>query len=118
MINKPANGEYNAFYQTYVSKIEKDDILEALQDQAKEIPALLNTISEEKSKYRYAEGKWTIAELLHHISDTERIFAYRAFAIARGEKQSLPGMDQDEYANAAFTDNRTFESLVKRILCR
>jgi len=112
MINKPAIGEYNAFYQTYISKIEKDNVLEVLQDQARDIPELLQTISEEKSKYGYAEGKWTIAQLLHHINDTERIFSYRAFAIARGEQQSLPGMDQDDYANAAFTENRTFESLV------
>lgn len=111
MINKPANGEYHAFYQTYISKLDKDNILEVLQDQAKEIPTLLRSISEEKSKYQYAEGKWTVAQLLHHIIDTERIFAYRAFAIARGDKASFPGMDQDDYNDAAFTENRTLESL-------
>ena len=104
MINKPANGEYHVFYENYISKIVKDNILEVLQDQANEIPTLLRSISEEKSKYRYAVGKWTVAELLHHIIDTERVFAYRAFAIARGDKASFPGMDQDDYANAAFTD--------------
>jgi uncharacterized damage-inducible protein DinB len=113
MINKPANGEYHEFYQTYVSKLKKDDILEVLQDQAKEIPELLKTISEGKSKYQYEEGKWTIAQLVQHINDTERVFAYRAFAIARGDKASFPGMDQDDYANAAFTENRTLGSLTK-----
>lgn len=113
MINKPANGEYHVFYENYISKIVKDNILEVLQDQANEIPTLLRSISEEKSKYRYAVGKWTVAELLHHIIDTERVFAYRAFAIARGDKASFPGMDQDDYANAAFTGNRTLESLTK-----
>jgi uncharacterized damage-inducible protein DinB len=113
MINKPANGEYHAFYQTYISKLEKDNILEVLQDQAKEIPKLLRGISEEKSKYQYAEGKWSVAQLLHHIIDTERIFAYRAFAIARGDKASFPGMDQDDYNDAAFTENRSLESLIK-----
>ena len=62
--------------------------------------------------FRYEEGKWTPKELLQHVIDTERIMAYRALCIARGEKQSLNGFDEQEYANASFGSNRTIESLL------
>ncbi len=112
MISIPSANEYNPFYETYVSKIDKDDVLEFLRLQSQELPALMRSLPEGKSDHRYAAGKWSIAELLNHITDTERVFSYRAFAISRGEKQELPGMDQDDYANAANTGSRSFESLI------
>ena len=112
MIAKPQSSEYNSFYQTYTSKIEEEDVLDCLKTQYKEISELLKSISLDMAQYRYAEGKWNVAELIQHINDTERVFAYRGFAISRGEKQPLPGMDQDEYAQGAETDWKNFESLI------
>ncbi len=112
MISIPNDSEYNPFYKTYVSKIDNNDLLEFLTEQSESLPELLRANSD-KADYRYGEDKWTVAEVLNHINDAERVFSYRAFAIARGEKQALPGMDQNDYADAADTSNRDFESLIK-----
>ncbi|WP_323756572.1 DinB family protein [Roseivirga sp.] len=110
MISLPKTGEYNPFYQTYISQLEGHNVLERINEQKAEMTALFNSISEEKSNTAYAEGKWTIKEVLNHINDVERIFTYRALAIARGDKQSLPGMDQDSYQAAATNPSRPLTS--------
>lgn len=112
MISLPSKGEYSPFYQTYISQLEGKNILERINEQKAEIAALFNSISEEKSNTAYAEGKWTIKEVLNHINDVERIFTYRALAIARGDKQPLPGMDQDAYQVAATNTSRPLRSYV------
>jgi len=114
MIEKPQPGEYNPFYETYVSKVPQGDILEMLQSQSDELPGWFESLSGQ-SDHRYEAGKWSIAEVLHHMLDAERIFAYRALCIARGEKQSLPGMDQDQYMAGALTHERTYESLIEEL---
>ena len=111
MIEKAREGEYNPFYETYVSKVPEGDVLAFLQQQADELPGWLRSLAD-KADYRYGEDKWSIAEVLHHCNDAERIFAYRALCIARGEKQSLPGMDQNEYMAGANTGELSYESLV------
>ena len=88
MIRKPKAGEYNEFYSTYINKVEEDNLIRLLRAQLTSFSDLMSDISEEKSDYRYAAGKWSIKEVLNHINDTERIFAYRALCIARGEKQA------------------------------
>lgn len=113
MIHKPQKGEYNEFYSTYIDKIQEDNIVKLLYEQLTSFSDFMSGISEEKSDYAYAPGKWTIKELLNHINDTERIFSYRALSIARGEKQPLPGMDQDEYQAASPTKIRSFKSLIE-----
>ncbi len=111
MIEKAKEGEYNPFYGTYVSKVPEGDVLAYLQQQTDEVPTWLRSIAD-KADYRYGPDKWTLAEVLHHCCDTERIFAYRALCIARGDKTPLPGMDQNEYMAGARTDERSYESLV------
>lgn len=113
MIRKPQKGEYNEFYSTYIDKIQEDNIVKLLYEQLTSFSEFMSGISEETSEYAYASGKWTIKELLNHINDTERIFSYRALSIARGEKQPLPGMDQDEYQAASPTKTRSFKSLIE-----
>ena len=73
---------------------------------------LIGEISEEKETYRYAEGKWTIKEIIGHITDTERIFGYRALCIARGEENPLPGFDENLYSLNANFNNRSLYDLV------
>lgn len=114
MIEKPKSGEYHPFYETYVSKVPDEDLVGFLEDQAETLPQWFESLAD-KADYRYGEGKWTVAEVLHHCCDAERVFAYRAFAIARGEKQALPGMDQDDYMAEACTAGRSYESLVEEL---
>tara|TARA_A100000171_G_scaffold52754_1_gene72814 strand:- start:2317 stop:2829 length:513 start_codon:yes stop_codon:yes gene_type:complete len=110
MISLPSKGEYDPFYQTYISQLEGQNVLDRISAQKSEVTELFDSISEEKSNTAYAEGKWTIKEVLNHINDVERIFTYRALAIARGDKQALPGMDQDSYQAAATNPSRPLAS--------
>ena len=99
--SKPPEGEYPAYFGRYVSLVPEGDIIEQLQSQIGATMGLLAGVSEEKSGFRYAPGKWSMKQSLGHIIDTERIFAYRLLAVARGEKAVLPSFDQDEYVNGA-----------------
>lgn len=100
---KPEADEYAAYYGKYVSLIESDDIVAALEAQLNATLATLRELSEAQGTHAYEPGKWSIKELLGHIIDTERIFAYRALRIARGDQTLLPGFEQDGYiANANF----------------
>jgi uncharacterized damage-inducible protein DinB len=75
---------------------------------------LFKSLSEEQKNFRYEVGKWSPHEILGHLTDTERIFGYRALCIARGEKQSLPGFDENEYADGARFSEISFESLLEQ----
>ena len=112
MIEKPSQEDYHPFYHTYVSKVPEGDVLDFLNKQSTKFPEFLRAIAD-KADYRYGPDKWTLAELLHHMCDAERVFSYRAFAIARGEQAALPGMDQNDYQDNAHTAGRSFESLVQ-----
>lgn len=94
---RPAKTDYAEYYQKYIDLIEGDDIISILSSLNKETSDVLNSFSQNKGNYTYAQGKWTVKEVVGHMMDTDRIFAYRALAIARGEKQPLPSFDQDEY---------------------
>ena len=94
---KPEIGDYAPYYERYIKLVDGDDILKILNDQSKRTQDVLNSFSEHKGNFRYAEGKWTVKEVVGHLLDTERVFAFRALCIARGEKKSLPGFDQDDY---------------------
>jgi hypothetical protein len=115
-IGFPDPKEYDAFYTGYVQLITESNVLGVLQDQQFEVVELLRGLSEVQAGLRYAPDKWSIKEVIGHLLDTERVFAYRALSIARGETQSLPGFDQDAYvANGGF-DGRTVTSLVGEYL--
>jgi uncharacterized damage-inducible protein DinB len=109
--SKPDEGEYASFYETYVSLVPAGDVVEALSRQLEEVTSLFGGISEERAGHAYAEGKWTIRQVVGHVVDGERIFAYRALAIARGERQPLPGMDQDEYMASSDFDSRALADI-------
>lgn len=100
---RPAATEYAEPYAGYVSLVPDDDILSTIEQQSVETQKLLAGLDESKAAYRYAESKWSVKEVLGHVIDAERIFAFRALAIARGETQPLPGFDEKSYvANGAF----------------
>ncbi len=98
MIGQPTRDEAAEYYFTYIDKAQTNDILGHLDTQTAEFLALLHSISEEKSLYRYAPEKWSIREAVSHINDTERVFAFRAFWIGRGGTAPLPGFDQDAFS--------------------
>jgi uncharacterized damage-inducible protein DinB len=95
MTGRPAAHEFAAYYSTYVDLMSSDDILGALEVQLDTTLGVLGGISEEKSLHRYAADKWSIRQLLNHVTDTERVFAYRALWFARGFDTALPGFDQN-----------------------
>jgi hypothetical protein len=104
-MERPEKTEYAHYYETYVSLVDETDIVPTLQNQLTEMQNLLGEISEEKAAHAYAEGKWTIKELVGHLNDGEKIFAYRALRIARADKTPMEGFEQDGYIeNANFND--------------
>ena len=102
MPTKPSPETYFAYFKRYVDQVPEEDLATAFSNQLPIIKDFLNAITEEKSTYAYAPGKWTLKELLQHITDTERIFNYRALAIARKEAAPLPGFDEDSYAQFLY----------------
>jgi len=108
---KPDPSEYASFYAGYVGNVTEDDILGAMEKQAAETSALLSRIDEEKGAYRYAPEKWSVKQVVGHFTDGEVVFAYRALAIARGDKASLPGFDENEYMSHSNFDERSMRSI-------
>jgi len=100
-MNKPDVSEYANYYENYIKLSDDRSLKEQLVEQQKETIAEIEGLSEAQLDMSYATGKWTVRELLQHVIDTEIVFAFRAFAIARGETQAIPGFDQDEYAASA-----------------
>jgi len=103
MTGRPAADEYAAYYAGYIEQAPGEDAVAALRDYAGPL-ALLRGIAEEKSLHRYAPGKWSLRELLSHVTDSERVFAYRALWFARGYATPLPGFDQEVAVAAAGAD--------------
>src|SRR4051794_19116093 len=106
-------GTYPSFITNYLKRVEADTVEEALEKYAPYIKDFFQSIPPEKVTYRYAEGKWSIKEMLQHIIDAERIFAYRALCIARHDKTPLPGFDENDYAQVSNAEARSWESLLE-----
>jgi uncharacterized damage-inducible protein DinB len=104
-MQRPDSSEYASFYAGYVARVPEDDILSAFEQQSSETQRLISSIDDDRARYRYAEGKWSIKEVLGHVTDGERIFAYRALCIARGDTSSLPGFDENAYMTQAAFDS-------------
>jgi len=105
MKGRPQQTEAAAYYFTYINQTGRDDPLSLLESQLAESVAYLTAISEEKSLYRYAPDKWSIRQLLNHVTDTERSFAFRALWFARGFDTPLPSYDQNIAAAGAEADS-------------
>ena len=110
---RPQPGEYAPYYEKYLSQIESNDILSTLDDQRRQMLLLLSGRTEADGDLRYAPDKWSLKEVLGHINDTERIMAYRALRIARGDATPLAGFEQDDYVrNGPFSD-RSLADLIE-----
>ena len=112
LLSELPTSEYNPFYHTYVMALGNVDLLDELRNGKQVLFSLLEEIPEEKLTYAYAEGKWTLAEALVHMLDTERIFQYRALCIARNDKSEFPGFDQEAYVPVSNANNRSKKDLI------
>lgn len=111
-MNRPRAHEFGEFYQKYIGTV-KDDVLAELEEQATSFPAFILSIPAEKADFAYAEGKWTIKELIGHMIDTERIMSYRALRVGRNDKTHLPGFEENDYVTNAHFADRSLESLAE-----
>ena len=109
----PQRTEAASHYFTYIDLISSDDILQMMNAQLDDTAALLGSVSEEKSLHRYAPDKWSIRQVISHVNDTERVFAFRAMWFARGLSEPLPSFDQNIASNADGADNRSLASHVQ-----
>lgn len=116
MISKSSLGAFPGYFQRYIDQVPEEELSAAFANQLPEIRKFLSSITEEKSNYSYAPGKWTLKEVLQHMIDTERIFAFRALCFARQDKTSLPGFDENEYAAHSTANNRSWADLSAEFL--
>jgi hypothetical protein len=112
---RPDATEYAPFYAGYVARVPDGDVAELLEAQGRDTAALLAGLSEERGEYRYAPDKWTLKEVIGHIADAERIFAYRALRIARGDQTPLASFDENAYVPAAECGRRTLADLAAEL---
>jgi hypothetical protein len=113
MIARPQSTEVAPYYFTYINQVTGDDPIAAIENQLAESQALFAKISEEKSLHRYAPDKWSIRQVLNHITDTERAFAFRALWFARGFDSPLPSYDQNVAATGADADRISWAAHVE-----
>lgn len=106
---------FAAYYTPYIQAVGDQDLLEALEISLHEFIYFVREIPLGKHEYRYAEGKWTIKDIIQHLIDSERIFSYRALRIARNDKTPLPSFEQNDYADVARANDRNLQSLLEEL---
>ena len=111
-MQKPDATEFDAYYNKYVSLVTEPDLIRVLEEQPDELNNLLGGLDEEKGKFAYAEGQWTIKEVISHLIDGERIFAYRVLRISRGDETPIEGFEQDGYIENSYANERSFDDLL------
>ena len=111
-MKRPETNEFDPYYNAYISLIEGDTAVPALDAQPAELRAIISDLPEEKGTFAYADGKWTIKELLSHLIDGERMFSYRMLRISRGDKTPIEGFEQDGYIENSNANNRSFAELL------
>jgi uncharacterized damage-inducible protein DinB len=112
-MSRPDLSRIPSYYHTYINQVEQHELIPALREQGKILVDFLQQLPAEKVDYRYAEGKWTIKEVLQHILDAERIFAYRALCMARKDSTPLPSFDENSYADNAKADKRNWKEMIE-----
>lgn len=111
-MNRPETNEFAPYYNTYISLVEGDDVLATLEGQPAELNNLFLSRSDDTGTASYAPGKWSVKEVLSHLIDGERIFAYRILRISRGDVTPIEGFEQDGYIENSNANNRSFADLL------
>ena len=114
-VARPQAGEFAPYYQKYVDRVPAGDLLALLVRQGEETAALFAKVKESDAGYRYAPDKWSIREVVGHISDAERVFAYRALRFARGDEGALLSFDEKAFVAGGGFDRRTLADLVAEL---
>lgn len=112
-MNRPETSEYDAYYERYVSQVADEEIIPVLERQPAELRSMFSNVGEDRGNYAYAEGKWTLKEVLSHLIDGERMFAYRVLRISRGDETPIEGFEQDGYIENSNANNRPFAELLE-----
>src|SRR5688572_21537939 len=112
-MTRPEKNEYDPYYEKYVSLVENDDIVGTLAAQPTKLQDLLTGLPEDKGAFAYADGKWSIKEVLSHLIDGERMFAYRLFRISRADETPIEGFEQDGYIENSHANRRSFGDLLE-----
>jgi uncharacterized damage-inducible protein DinB len=108
-------GEYASYYSTYIDKVGDADLVDELEISLHRLIRFVREIPMDKFDYRYAEGKWTIKDILQHLIDAERIFSYRALRFARNDKTPLPSFEENDYVDAANANKRSIQDLLTEL---
>jgi hypothetical protein len=116
VVTRPQPGEYASFYERYISLIQGEEILHTLDEQRREMLLLLSCRNEKDGGFRYAPEKWSVNEVLGHICDTERIFAYRALRFSRADATPLAGFEQDDYVRSGPFGQRPLSDLIEEFI--
>ncbi len=116
LITKPEPSEFASYYGTYINKAEGNDLLAALRENALSFSNFILSIPAEKLDFSYAYGKWTIKEIIVHLTDAERIFAYRALRFARKDKTPLSGFEENDYVPESNAANQSRDQLLSEFL--
>jgi hypothetical protein len=115
VIARPAPNEYAPYYGTYIAAVPDGDVLGLLATQVDQTAALLGGVPASRWGHRYAPGKWSVAEVLGHVIDVERVFAYRALRFARGDATPLPGFDENAWAPLSGYDDRPLPDITAEL---
>ncbi|MFY9555478.1 MAG: DinB family protein [Blastocatellia bacterium] len=108
---RPDSSEYPAYTEGYISRVPDGDIVATLSRQLEDTLALIKSVPEARGGFRYAEGKWSVRELIGHVIDSERVFAYRALRFGRGDTTPLAGFEQDDYVRGGAFDRISLSEL-------
>ena len=112
-VARPEPGEFPSYAEAYVRRVGTDSVsVNDLVLQRERVTAMLAPVSEQEAMFRYGPGKWSVKEVVGHITDTERVFAYRLVTIARGDESPLPGFDENAWVKAAGFDDRSLVDLL------
>ena len=114
-MQRPDPSEYHAYYQSYVDNVPEGDIIALLPAELERTLALLERVPSEQADYRYESEKWSIKEVVGHVIDSERMFAYRALCFARNDPARLPSFEQDQYARYSNASRRSLRELAEEL---
>jgi len=113
MIDRPSPAEFASFYAGYVSLVPEADIMSVLEGQADDVRLQTRAFIPKREEFRYAPGKWSVRQVLGHVTDAERVFGFRAFCFSRGDENALPCFEQDDYVARASFDRCSLADLVQ-----
>ena len=115
IIERPRDDEYFSYFGEYVERVPEGDVLELMADQPDTLEKLLGDLTDTQALFRFAPGEWSIKEVMGHVVDSERTFAYRAFAFSRGTTEELPSMEQDDYVREGHFDDWQLSEMLEEL---